>query len=503
MLKKETLLSWLPLGILLFVALFMRCWTLFNGTNVDEGFYILHGREWLDGHWPYRDIHLNKTPLVSVIALPFFVFFDTPIIPIRLFILGLSMASIVAVYYIGRTWVTEHVGLLAAGFYAFDPLTIIWAKYLHVSTLAPILSACALGMTLFALRKKQTFFFLLAGGLAAVCLLNKQTSVILLPVVALLLFIKRDEIKKWDFIFYFAGLLSLPLMLLMMLVSIGAVDHFLYDIWWGNLAMWKAFDFTLHDRWITFRAFMHWNPLMWWGVIVGVIALAFKRDRLGLVLCAWFSLEFVMNIYGLSHVWKHYILAIVPACALITGYGGFVILNACVNRFSWRYYQTSWISLLLVFLLTVPYWPRANWNYPNITLQDERALAAQIKRRCTTPYLLCLANSTFYLLTDKQVPPAIRNGEKILIPPFMSTAGRYYLTLKEMEQTVDYWRQLPVDYCVMYGKHARQIFVERDPHLEPLRLFLEEEFEQAPVLRLNRSTYMATLYCFQRKDSSS
>ncbi len=245
-----------------------------------------------------------------------------------------------------------------------------------------------------------------------------------------------------------------------------------------------------------FRMIAHFNPLVWFLALFGVMAILSKRFRLLWIPAVWLVLEFGVNLFALSHVWPHYMLVITaPACILAGGFCAWLMEKIPV-RMSILLHPA--IPIVLILLCTAPFWPRSNWQYPNITLKDERGFAAFIQRRCPSEYLLCFVNSAFYIWTDKEVPPSIRGNRQVRIPPFMNTAGRKYLTLEDMKKTTAYWETLPIDLCVMYGKYYHQIFEDQDPHLQPVREFLERHFK-APELIATKETYYARMIYFQRK----
>ncbi len=490
--------QYLPLLIILLVAVGIRFFTIGYGTNVDEGDYLIQGRELSHGYWPYRDVHLNKPPLVTFLGYPFFLISEIPIIPVRVFMILLSTSSILALWLLGRKLFDEVTGLVAAAWLALEPFSAIWAKYLHVSTLTPILTLWTLSLLVYGLKKNKVLSILLAGFFSSLCLLNKQTGIIVLPIAVLIFFLYQRKDRCWQKLAYFCGgLFPLPLLLVVMLSVMGIWSEFLYNVFYGNLAMAGFFHYTLLERWYEFRAVAFLNPLAWWMVVPGVAAAFFRQWRGAVVLLLWLVLEVWVNLFALSHVWQHYILAIMPPAYLFSGvFISFVLKYAGRVVPSVRLPNT--IGLVIVLLCTIPFWPRANWSYPNITLEDERAFAAFIERNSSTDYLLCFVNSIFYIWTDSKIPPSVRGDGLERIPPFMNTAGRKYLTLEEMKKSVALWETLPMDFCLMYEKYYHQIFVEQDPHLEPVRIFLESKFEQTQFIK-SKPTYYARMICFKRK----
>jgi len=496
--SKESFKHHAPFLLIFWAGLLLRVWTIGYGTNVDEGDYLMQGREMTHGYWPYRDVHLNKPPLVSFMSYPFFLVFDNPIIPARIFMVAVSISALVALYGLGRLCGEEKGGLLAAGFLAFDPFAAVWAKYLHVSTLSPVLSLWTVVGFVWGMKSQRRIGLMLSGVFAALCLLNKQTGVIILPVLFFIFLL--SEHKRWrDWLWFLLGFFPLPLLLIFYLAWMDAFEPFFYDIYYSNFAMADFFHQSAATRWGEFLAVEYWNPIAWHGIAAGVVILALKRRRYLLWLIAWFGLEFGVNVFALSHIWQHYILAMMPSAFALSGFGLAAFWNWAPLRRRFSEPASRWLTAVVALILTAPFWMRADWTYPTTTLEDERGFAAQIARLCPSPYLLCFANTTYYMLADKEVPPSIRGGREVRIPPFMNTAGRKYLSLEDMKKTVELWRTLPMDYCVMYDKYARQIFIDQDPLLEPVRQFLEKDFERAPDLRKNLGTYYAHMICFKRK----
>lgn len=506
--------SWLPIMVLVVLAFGLRASTLLQGTNVDEGDYILQGREMVLGHWPHADVHLNKPPLVSFIAYPFFWFSGNPILPVRVFMILLSASAVFAVYWLGRRVHSSAMGMCAAVFVAFDPMSAIWAKALHVSTLTPILAIWTLTLLVEGFVSGKRYWLVASGVVFSLALMNKQTGIVLFPVLLLFLlsawmgWLRFEEEKPIrisfrDAVYWFASVLPVWLLFLLYLLALNAVEPFIYDIWTSNLRMAGAFDQDAAHRWGEFQAMMFWNPWVWW-IALGGCMLALIRFRMpaGLLLVLWLVIEFYVNLFALSHYWTHYTMAITVPAAMLAG-----LLFAEIKRWVEKALPVSSIVMhagvvAVCVLLVMSYWQRANWAYPNLTLEDERGLAAFVDRQFDSKYLLCFANTTFYIWTDSQVPPSLRDGREVRIPPFMNTAARGYLSLDDMQATADLWRTLPIGYCIMYGKYYRQIFEEQDPLLEPIRLYLEEhfEFEQRFVYR---PTYMAELFCFRAKSQEN
>lgn len=488
-----------PILAVLFLALLLRLGTLGYATNVDEGDYLLQGREITRGHWPHADVHLNKPPLVSFLGLPFFLAFDVPIIPVRVFMILLSLSALAAAYWLGSELWDRRAGLCAASLLAFDPFFAIWSKYLHVSTVTPILSLWAVTLLIAGFHHRRGYLVILSGVVAALCGFNKQTGVLILPILIAIAFLKCKQLPTGKVLGWFLlGLLPLPVAFMLWLTVMGAWEPFIYDVWYGNLAMGHVFDFSSLRRWMEFRVVTHWNPLGWCLAVLGFVYVLFKRDAVGCVIGAWGLMEFGLNIFGLSHVWQHYVMAIMPAAYLL---GGLALARSVESVPVWKG-RERWLGPLLAtltLLVTALYWSRANWAYPNMTLEDERGFAVMMDRMTDEPMMLCFVNTSYYIWTSKDVPPSVRGDRHVRIPPFMNTAARGYLSLDDMRKTAELWEKQPFDTCFMYDKYYRQIFIEKDPLLEPIRVFFENRFELRPPLAKNLPTYYAHMMVLQRK----
>jgi len=401
---------------------------------------------------------------------------------------------------LGKELFDEPAGIFAAVGLALDPYSAIWAKYLHVSTLTPALSLWSLAFLIHGLKREKIPFVVLSGFFSSLCLLNKQTGIFLLPLIGLcFLWFWPSQKGRRMLLNYCLGFIPLPLIVFGIILALGAMEPFLYDLIWGNLAMSGFFHETMLDRWNEFRAIEFLNPLWWRLAVLGIGFSVLKRVSGSVIALIWLILEFGVNLFGLSHVWPHYVLAIMPPAYLLTGFGLSAVSHWVLrNRAAWAW--NGWLPIAIALLCAVPFWPRSNWAYPNLTLDDERALAAFFQRHCPSRYFLCFADSAFYIWTGKEVPPSIRGDRRVRIPPFMNTAGRKYLSLEDMKKTVQFWEILPMDFCVMYGKYYRQIFEERDPQVAPVREFLEREFERTQVIS-TKPTYYAQIIGFQRKSN--
>lgn len=497
-------MQWALLALIL-VAVLIRGVTIGQGTNVDEGDYLMQGREMALGHWPHKDVHLNKPPLVSLIAYPFFLIWDIPIVPVRILMIGLSVSAIYALYRIGALLFDQQTGVLAATFLALDPFAAIWAKPLHVSSLAPVLAVWALAALLSGLRSGALAWLAASGVFTALALLNKQTGVLLFPTLALAAWYAHAQWKDppacsfRNRLAWAAGFLPPLLLFGLYLIALNAIEPFWYDVWTGNHRMSAAFDQSAAERWREFFFIAIWNPWAWLLALGGIVWGVFRFNRAAWLLTAWLAIEWGVNLFALSHFWVHYTLVIMPPAFLLSAWLIRQIAGGLQRWAHFLYQREIILGLVVIALLCIPYWGRANWAYPNLTLEEERALASFIERHNDSPYLLCFANSAFYFWTDSLVPPALRDGREVRIPPFMNTAGRGYLDQADMQATANHWRQLDIDFGVMYGKYYRQIFVDRDPLLAPIREWLEEDFTFQQ--RLNyRPGYMGELYCFEREE---
>ncbi|MFH1739880.1 MAG: glycosyltransferase family 39 protein [bacterium] len=493
-----------PVLLVFFVAAVVRMATIWCGTNVDEGVYWVEGRQICDGYLIYRDTQFNKTPLVALVAASFFVVGDTPIIPMRLGMIALSMLGLFAIYRLAKELFGSGVALAALILMALEPYSCVWAKYLHTSSWAPWFEGAVFFLLISGLKQGDKSRIAASGLILGVYALSKQTAIYVVPPAFLAWFLFTRERNLRVFLveagLWIGSILLVLAPFFLFFIIRGVFDEMWYDIWTAHHKMAVAFaDHTLSFRWGEFKSMIHLAPLLWWLPLGSLLFLRGPHWR-GIVFAwTWLIVELLGNVFLFTHVWRHYFLVCMVPAAILAGVFWQRLVDAASNLLNNpKPSITVWISAGLLSVGVVFFWPRNDWTYPGLSLAEEKKIAAYVERSCPEPYLLNLTNPALYVWTGKQIPPAQRDGHTTRIPFFMTIAGRGYVNREDMEQTIETWRTLPIGCVVAYDKYVRQII--EDPIMEPLKLWLSQDFQPPKPVRIGQS-YYGWFFVFEHKKS--
>ncbi|HQL64106.1 MAG TPA: glycosyltransferase family 39 protein [bacterium] len=492
------------LVITLFIlAAVVRLATIHCGTNVDEGVYWVEGREITKGYLIYRDTQFNKTPLVAFVSAPFFLLGSTPILPMRVVMIAFSLLALCAVYRLAKELFGPSAALATLVLMALEPYSCVWAKYLHTSTWAPWFEAGVFLLLIPGLKHSQRNWITASGVLLGIYALSKQSAIfVLVPgICAWFLFAPERNIRSFvtDMAQWAGGVLLVLAPFFLLFALAGALEELWHDIWTAHHKMAGAFaDHTTAFRWGEWRSMVYLAPVFWLLPFGSLLLLWGKKRRETLFVWVWLIVVFYGNTFFISHVWRHYFLvSMVPAAILAGAFYGLVVGEIEKVKIEPRYRKALPCvgAAVLAFGITV-FWSRNDWFYPGLTLEQEKQLAAFVARACPEPYCLNLTNPAMYVWTDKEMPPAKRNGHTTRMPFFMTIAGRGYLSAEDMKNTVEGWRDVPIGCVIAYDKYLRQIM--EDPLMQPLRDWLLEYFRPPRRVSVGES-YYGWFFLFERK----
>jgi len=386
-----------------------------------------------------------------------------------------------------------------------EPFSAIWAKYLHTSTWHPWFTTWILFLLISGLKKQNRRTIYLSGVVLGLYALCKQTAIYMLPLglIAWLLFTHH---RSWKGIWiegrvWVLGILTLFAPFVVWVFAVAGISNFIYDIWTAHhlIADWFAHH-TYVFRWNEFLSIFYLSPLFWLFSIGGILLVVSSRWKSVLFVLIWLLIEAAGDTLLISHVWRHYFIALMAPIAILGG----AFLAWAIDKISQKHFfkQLQNVSyqqvagIVLIAICTIPFWPRADWNYPGITLKQEQAIARQVERNCESAYLLNLTNPALYVWTHKQIPPVFQEERTTRIPYFMTLAGRGYSTLDDMERPVEHWKTIDLGCVVAYDKYIPQIV--ENPVMQPLEEWLQNEFQE-PVRFGTGETYYGWVLMFEKK----
>ena len=217
-------------GLTACVVLF-RLPFLFN-TGVDEAFYLVVGRQWLEGMTPYVYSFDVKPPLLFALTAGSEFVFGANLFAAKALAMASVSATACALYVFGRRFLGELAGVTAALLYIVSSLTLGGTFSPAELTMAPF---TAFGMLLGCLaaltqRRPSPWLTLAAGLCLGAAASVKQTALFeALPLVAFLLFGRpvKDGLKS--VVLLAAGFLIVPLGFAFYFLADGHFDAFFAD----------------------------------------------------------------------------------------------------------------------------------------------------------------------------------------------------------------------------------------------------------------------------------
>ncbi len=498
--------TWL-LIILLLIAGVLRAATIHYGTNVDEGVYWVEGKQMFDGYWIYSDTQFNKTPLVALVAYPFFFIDENPIYPMRAAMLIFSLLGLFCIYRLARQLFGEWAGIAALAFMALEPFSCVWAKYLHTSSWTPWFQAAIFWLLVSALQNENKKTLFLSGVVLGFFALTKQSAVYVLPVALAgwFLFAQQKTIRSFvrDTLIWGGGIAIIFIPLVLFIVLSGTFPAFWHDIWTAHhkIAPWFAHH-TLAFRISESQSIVWLAPALWFLSLGSFLFFAVKQNRRAtLFVWIWLIVEVCGNIIFFTHLWRHYLLGVMLPFAILSGafvaYITRTIAAKSDKMGNLRSNKLLTAMVIAIAVMMVPFWHQNDWDYPGITLEQEKNLARYVSRACEEPYVLNLTNPALYVWADKKIPPVYQDDRMTRIPYFMTLAGRGYNTREDLERTVEHWETLPVNCVVSYDRYIPQM--RQNPVLEPLRDWLLNNFEARRV-RVS-DAYYGNFLLFERKQN--
>ena len=252
--------------------------------------------------------------------------------------------SVIVVYVLGKELFTKRVGVISALFFAFIPLHVFYSGRVLTEVLLTFFILLTFLSFWKGFEKGNKTYKILFGVFLALALLSRYTALWIVPVFPLYLLARHKTFTflrdKYLWYSVAAFLILLTPWFVYGIVTyhnpIGATIHGAKaSAYWGGAQSWHFF-------------FDHWWQMFSIIGFVFVFALlyiyyerAFFKKEMYLLLL-WFILFFGIALY-MPHKEERFILPIVPAVALITGY--FIDKN--------KYYKKIVIAIMGVLLISL------------------------------------------------------------------------------------------------------------------------------------------------------
>ncbi len=502
------------IGLLVAAAL-CRVSTIGRGTSTDEGYFLLHGREIARGYVPYAETQFNKPPLIGWLTAPFFLTGQAPVIPARLFAVCVSLLGIWGVARLARRWWGGAASLLAAAWFVGESYSALWGKMIHISVLLPPMLVWVLNLVEDGIEfsegesrddaRHALQRFCAAGLLLGVAGMLKQTAIFVVPVLMLRLLMTVGGGRAFAGILRLGCFALLPwIPFLLVYITAGHGPALFDDLYAVHIRMSQAFDHSFGFRVAEILDVMLMSPLLWLSAFAAVGLGLFKRQREACCASLWLLIELLGNGFAISHLWRHYMLAVVPVASLLAGYVSSRVLEWAVRHF-WDEsvpFRTFPLygALAFVAIASLTWWPKQEWVYPGLWLKEEAQQARYIIRPKTgSGPMLNFMNSSAYFWTGQDLPWSLHEGRRIRIPHAYSMISRGYFSQEDLLRTLDYWRDQRVSGSVVFGRHLSELMAK--PELKPVWDYLNEDLTFAFETGGGRGSYYKEFLIFAKPDS--
>ncbi|NNF13894.1 MAG: hypothetical protein HKN72_11755 [Gemmatimonadetes bacterium] len=181
--------AWLPLSLLLLVALGVHLWLLgARWVNPDEGAHLMDGVLLLDGLFPGIDYGARQ---------PFYVLATAAVLEVfgvgfgsgRMLALICTLGTAAFLYFIARDLFDAKVALLSAGLFLFLPFPLILSVNAKTEPLAILLAASAIWLGLKGMRGRggTALYFVGAGAVCALGFYVRESSLAILAALVVIL----------------------------------------------------------------------------------------------------------------------------------------------------------------------------------------------------------------------------------------------------------------------------------------------------------------------------
>jgi len=260
-----------------------------------------------------------RAPLLPYLLMLLY-FFNLDFLVI-FFIPFVGALSVCLIYILGKKLFSEKIGLYSAVLFLLIPLHIIYSAKI----LTDVLFTFFVLLTFFSFWKgyeeNNKKYKVLFGAFLALTLLSRYTALWIMPIF-LIYFLLRDKSIKflkdkylWYSVLAFFGIL-IPWFIYGIFEYNNPIGAFIHGAkasrYWGGVQSWYFF----------FEYWWQMFSIIGFVFIIALIYILYKRDFFKkeiYLLLIWFAFFLGMAIY-MPHKEDRFILAILPAIALISGY---------------------------------------------------------------------------------------------------------------------------------------------------------------------------------------
>jgi len=401
----------ISLLVVLVLGFILRAFKMVRtGIWVDEGIFLYEVQMILDGKIPYRDFFKVKPLGMIYILSILFYFSGQNVIAARILTSFVGLWTCFFIYLLGKEMYNQKIGFLAAAFYTFDPLVILFSYHVYMEPYATFFVVLSAYFAVIGKKKEKIVAYLISGILVGISFFMKQPGIIMGVVIASFIFYSRFQEKSMrkgfkEFLTLLIGISFVLLLIVSYLLSIGLLGEFIYY----NLTFHATYTGSaapLLGRLNVIRQLVLDNILLW---ATGFFAIPFflkNRRDVDVLTLSFFLVTFLALISFLTP-YKHYFVQATPPLCILASYflnTFFKTTSELKFKIIHRYFLLGSIIILigLSFFLSARSYADARSNSPS--LEDQKLVAEYIKQHTTPDEYIFSSYPAYYFLSDRACP---------------------------------------------------------------------------------------------------
>lgn len=322
--RKETVFALILALLSLSVVLYVRIRLLNMPFERDEGEYAYSGQLILQGFPPYLHAYTMKLPGMAYLSALFMLCFGVSVQGLHLGLLIANILSIVFIFLIGRKLFGTTAGATSAAVFGLMALSQhVLGTFAHATHFIALFVLAASSIIITGNGVRSSFRLIAAGFLLGSAFLIKQHAILFL--VAALFFTLADGKNPRQRLAscgqLLVGFLLPYLLTVLLLLQQGTFSTFW--LWTVSYASVYATGLTAALGWLNFKSQVSEilaSTWPYWGLAsAGLLTLAVRRDRRGLLFTILLLLVSLVAICPGFYFRPHYFILLLPAVALLAG----------------------------------------------------------------------------------------------------------------------------------------------------------------------------------------
>lgn len=261
----------------------------------------------------------------------------------------ISSLTVVLIYFIGKRFWDEKIGVLAAVFLALLPPFVAYGKIQGLDATLVLFFTLAVYQFLLALESQRFKNYLLSAIFTGLAIGTKFNALLLFPLFLVLFLIKKP---KWNWFLFWLPFISLGIVFLLWPWLWQNPRYHLevtLNHWIGRVGMVFFGQHRILPIYYFLAMFFFTTPLIIL-VLLGFFFYKklFRSNFYNLASVLWFFAPFLISFYHLRQDSIRYVLTAYPPFALIVSVAVWKLLNSQKN---WQ--QLAVISTLMFYLLAI------------------------------------------------------------------------------------------------------------------------------------------------------